>query len=162
MLKELEPLVSQYARSRQVLFDNVAPLNDEQVDECFPGRDWSIKDTCIHVSANEKLMTRLVQDIAQGTTNALPAEFDNETFNRESVAAGRSKNMAQIRADLDESYKHIISVLETITPKGLTRRGMHPAAGDSDVKEFFLAMYAHHEIHCRDVVEHSRRLRKGS
>jgi hypothetical protein len=161
MLKELDPLVSQYARSRDVLSKALAGLNAAQLEECLPGREWSIKDTLIHIAANEKLMTKLLHDIAEGTTTALPADFDNQKFNDETVAAGRAKSIEQLRADLDESYKGIIGELETITPETIHRRGMHPAAGDADVKEFCLAMYAHHEMHCRDVVEQVRKLKKA-
>lgn len=161
MLKELEPLIAQYARSRQVLFDCIAGLNDAQLDECFPGRDWSIKDTCIHLATNEALMTNLLRDIANGGPSSLPADFDNQKFNDDTVAAGHSKNMKELRADLDKSYRNLIAVLESVTPEQLTRVGTHPAAGHTTVKEFFLAMYAHHEMHCRDVVEQSRRLKKS-
>jgi hypothetical protein len=34
MLRELEPLVSQYARSRQVLLRSVEGLDDTQLDVC--------------------------------------------------------------------------------------------------------------------------------
>ncbi len=161
MLRELEPLLAQYARSRDVLLKATSGLTEAQVDECLPGREWSIKDTCIHIVANEALMEKLLQDIAQGTTSALPADFDNEKFNQETVAAGRAKSLAQLRDELDASYRNLIGLLETMTPEMLMRRGTHPAAGDSDVKEFLLAMYAHHEVHCRDVVEQARRLKKG-
>jgi len=161
MLKELEPLVSQYARSRETLFKTIEGLDDQQLDECFPGRDWSIKDTLIHIATNEMLMTKLLQDIANGTNTALPLDFDNQKFNDEQVAAGRGKSVAQIHAELDDSYRHLIAALEKMTPEMLKRRGTHPAAGDADVKEFLLAMYAHHEVHTRDVVEQSRRLKKG-
>lgn len=160
MLKELEPLISQYARSRETLFKSIRGLTDEQLDDCMPGRDWSIKDTLIHIATNEHLMTQLLHDIANGTNTALAATFDNQKFNDVQVAAGRAKTIAQIHADLDDSYRHLIQVLETITPEQLKRRGTHPAAGDADVKEFLLAMYAHHEVHTRDVVEQARRLRR--
>lgn len=161
MLRDLEPLVSQYARSREVLLKTIGGLNDEQLDECFPERDWSIKDTMVHIAANEKLMTKLLADIAAGTNNVLPADFDNQRFNEESVAAGRAKSRAQIIAALDQSYRDMIAVLETVTPESLVRRGTHPAVGEADVKEFFLAMYAHHEVHCRDIIEQARRVKKG-
>ena len=106
-------------------------------------------------------MTKLLRDIAEGTNTALPADFDNQKFNDESVAEGRAKSIAEIRANLETSYRNLIAVLETITAEQINRRGIHPAAGDADVKEFLLAMYAHHEVHCRDVVEQARRLKKG-
>lgn len=161
MLKELEPLISQYARSRENLYRALEGLTDAQLEECLPGRDWSIKDTLIHLAANERLMTKLLRDIAEGTNTALPADFDNQKFNDESVAEGRAKSIAEIRANLETSYRNLIAVLETITAEQMNRRGIHPAAGDADVKEFLLAMYAHHEVHCRDVVEQARRLKKG-
>jgi hypothetical protein len=107
------------------------------------------------------VMTKLLRDIADGTVTALPTGFDNQRFNEETVAAGRGKSIAQLRADLDDSYRDIIGVLETVTADDIGRHGTHPAAGDTDVKEFFLAMYAHHEVHCRDVVEQARALKKG-
>lgn len=161
MLKELEPLVSQYARSREVLFKGIAGLTHAQLEECLPGREWSIKDTLIHLAANEALMTNLLANIAQDGPAALPEDFDNQKYNDETVAAGRAKSIEQIRADLDASYKDLIAVLETITPETLTRTGTHPAAGNTTLKEFFLAMYAHHEVHTRDVVEQARRLKKS-
>lgn len=161
MLRDLSALVSQYARSREVLFKGCEGLSAAQLQEPFPERDWSIKDTLIHIGANEHLMVKLLRDIADGTNTALPADFDNEKYNQETVAAGRGKSMEQIHADLDESYRQLTEVLETVTAETLHRRGMHPAAGDTDVKEFFLAMYAHHEMHTRDVIEQARRVKKG-
>jgi hypothetical protein len=161
MLKELDPLLAQYARSRDTLFKSIQGLTDAQLDEPFPGRDWSIKDTAIHIVANEKIMIALLRDIIRGTTTAMPADFDNQKYNEETVAEGRSKSLNELHQELDDSYRNLIAVLETVTPETLTRRGIHPAAGDSDVKEFLLAMYAHHEVHCRDCVEQSRRLKKG-
>lgn len=160
MLKDLEPLVAQYARSREALNRTLDTLSPEQLVELLPGRDWSIRDTIVHIAANERLMTKLLRDIAQGATTALPADFDNQRFNDETVAAGRTKSIRELRAALDASYANLIGVLESITPEMLRRRGTHPAAGDADVKEFLLAMYAHHEVHCRDVIDQARRLRK--
>lgn len=161
MLQDLEPLVAQYARSRQTLLQSINGLSDAELSELIPDRDWSIKDTLVHIATNEELMTHLLQEIAAGTNTALAADFDNQRFNDEHVALGRNETMAQVRADLDTSYGNLINVLETITPESLRRHGTHPAAGDSDVKNFLLAMYAHHEVHCRDVLEQSRRLRKS-
>lgn len=161
MLRELQPLVAQYTRSRETLFKSIEGLDAAQLQELLPGRDWSIQDTLVHIATNEALMTRLLYDIVHNTSNALPADFDNQKFNEESVAMGRTKSIEQIRRDLDESFKNLITVLETITPETIHRRGEHPASGDTDVKEFFLAMYAHHEVHTRDVLEQARRLKKG-
>lgn len=161
MLRELEPLVAQYARSRATLYKCLDGLTEEQDLELLPERAWSIKDTLIHLATNEALMTDLLRDIADGDAASLPDDFDNQKFNDEAVAVGRAKSVAELRAELDASYKNVIAVLETMTPEMLKRHGTHPAAGDSDVKQFFLAMYAHHEMHCRDVVEQARRLKKG-
>lgn len=161
MLRELEPLAAQYARSRETLYKTIQGLDTAQLQEPLPGRDWSIQDTLVHIATNEALMTRLLYDIVNNTSNALPADFDNQKFNDESVAIGRTKSIEQIRHELEESYQNLMHVLETITPETIHRRGEHPASGDTDVKEFFLAMYAHHEVHCRDVVEQARRLKKG-
>lgn len=161
MLRELEGLVAQYARSRETLFKSIQALTDAQLKVPMPGRDWSIQDTLVHIAANEALMTRLLSDIVHGTTNALPSDFDNQKFNEASVAAGRAKTVQQVRADLDASYAKLIAVLETITPETIDRRGVHPASGDSNAKEFLLGMYAHHEVHTRDVVKQARRLKKG-
>ncbi len=160
MIKDLELLVAQYARSRDTLFHSIEGLNDAQLKELLPDRDWSVDDTLVHIATNEGRMTELLQAIAQGTSSALPADFDNERFNRESVAVGRKKSAEQLRSDLYASYGYLVIVLETITPEQMLRHGTHPAAGDTNVKEFFLAMYAHHEMHCRDVVEQSRRLKR--
>jgi hypothetical protein len=161
MLKELEPLIAQYARSRQLLYSSLDGLTEVQADECLPDRDWSVKDTLVHIATNERLMTALLKDIADGTASELPADFDNQRFNDEQVALGHSKSIPQLRAELEASYSELIAALETITPEQIDRRGTHPAVGEATVKEFFVAMYAHHETHCRDVVEASRRLKRA-
>ncbi len=115
MLRELEPLVSQYARSRQVLFDALEGLTAEQLDVCLPDREWSIKDTLVHLDTNERLMTALLADIAHGTRSALPDTFDNEKFNRQEVEKGRTKSVEQVQADLDASYAALIDILEQFT-----------------------------------------------
>src|SRR3989304_1889044 len=109
MLKELEPLVAQFARSRETLFKSVARLDAVQVEECLPGRDWSVKDTLIHIATNEALMTDLLENILRGTQSALPDDFDNQRFNAEQVVIGSSKNVEQIRADLDASHARFIA-----------------------------------------------------
>lgn len=162
MLKELDPLLSQYARSRETLFHCLDRLNEDETRELLPGRDWSVHDTLVHLVTNETLMLDLLCDIVKGTRFELPADFDNQRFNEQQVALGRAKTLAELRAELDANYARMIQLLEQVTPETLHRRGAHPAAGDTDVKEFFLAMYAHHEMHCRDVVEQTRRLKKVS
>lgn len=152
--------MAQYARSRETLLKSREGLGDAQLNDCLPGRTWSIKDTLVHVVTNEELMTTLLRDIATGTKGQLPADFDNERFNREQVELGRSWSVAEIEQRLAESFERLKDVLASMTPEMLERRGTHPAAGDSNVKEFLLAMYAHHEVHCRDVVTQARRLRK--
>lgn len=160
MLAELQTLAAQYARSRETLYRTVEGLSAQERREPFPGRDWSIHDTLVHIAANERLMTELLRGIAQGTATAAPADFDNERFNAESVAAGRSKSDAELRAALDASYADLMRLLASITPEQLERRGTHPLSGEMNVKEFLLAMYAHHEVHCRDVIEQARRVKK--
>ncbi len=159
MLKELEPLAAQYKRSRETLLKALDSLDATQLEECLPGRDWSVKDTIIHIATNERLMTNLLKEIAEGTHTTLPEDFDNQHFNDEQVALGQNKSIAQLRADLDFSFYNLMSVLDEFTPEELEHRGVHPAAGDANIKEFLLAMYAHHEVHTRDVIEQARRLR---
>lgn len=160
MLKELEPLVSQFSRTRENLYNAVQGLALPQLDECLPGRTWSIKDTFVHIATNEMLMTRLLEGIATGTTTTLPPDFDNQRFNDEQVALARDKSVQELRKELDESFKQLIGVLGAITPDQLERRGTHPAAGETNVKEFLVAMYAHEEVHGRDVIQQARALRK--
>lgn len=160
MLRELEPLAAQFARSRENLNASLARVSEAQSRELLPGRDWSILDTLTHLATNQTLMVELLGDIVAGTRRALPQEFDNQHFNDTQVARGRAQSLAEARAQLDASYARLNALLETIPLEALTRRGEHPAVGDADVKEFLLAMYAHHEMHCRDVVEQARRLNK--
>lgn len=162
MLKELESLLAQYARSRETLIKAVAFLNDTQLQVLFPDRSWSIHDTLAHLATNEALMLDLLEAIAEGTQSALPADFDNQHFNDEQVARRKAETTPALLADLEANYARLVAFLETLTPEKLNRRGIHPAAGDANVKEFFLAMYAHHEIHCRDVVEQARRCKKDA
>jgi len=161
MLRELEPLAAQFARSRDTLYASLARLSAAEIQERLPGRDWSVQDTLVHLATNLELMLDLLSDIVTNTRSALPADFDNQHFNDEQVARGRSKTFDQVRADLERDYARLSAMLETIPAEALARHGVHPAAGDTDVKEFLLAMYAHHEMHCRDVVEQARRLKKG-
>lgn len=161
MLKELEPLAAQFARSRETLEASLARLTDPQIHELLPNRDWSIQDTLVHLASNQELMIELLGNIVAGTSVTLPEDFDNQHFNDEQVARGRAESLPQVRGELDASYAHLYALMETIPADGLTRRGEHPAAGDADVKEFLLAMYAHHEVHVRDVVDQTRRLLKG-
>ncbi len=161
MLKELEPLIAQYARSRETMFKSLALLDEAQVRELLPGREWSVQDTLAHLATNQDLMTDLLSEIISGSRRALADDFDNQRFNDDQVARGRAKSVQALRADLDSGYARLIAVLETVTAETIHRRGTHPAVGDADVKEFFLGMYAHHEMHCRDVVEQARRLKKA-
>lgn len=161
MLRELEPLAAQFTRSRENIDTSLARLTEAQTLELLPGRDWSIKDTLAHLASNQDLMVELLGDILAGTRGTLPDDFDNQHFNDMQVARGRAETLIQVRDELDASYARLTALLETMTPEVLMRRGVHPAAGDADVKEFLLAMYAHHEMHCRDVVEQTRRLTKG-
>ncbi len=161
MLRELEPLAAQFARSRDTLYAALARLDEAEIQERLPGREWSAQDTLVHLSSNLELTLDLLSDIISGTRGALPADFDNQRFNDEQVARGRTETLAQVRADLERSYARLSAMLETIPIEALSRHGVHPAVGDATVKEFLLAMYAHHEIHCRDVVAQARRLKKG-
>lgn len=153
-------MAAQFTRSRENLLASLARLNEAQIQELLPGRDWSIQDTLAHLASNQELMVELLGDIVAGRRGTLPDDFDNQRFNDEQVAQGRTERIAQVRAELDASYTRLFALLETVSPEALTRRGTHPAAGDADVKEFLLAMYAHHEMHCRDVLEQTRRLTK--
>lgn len=160
MLKELEPLTAQFTRSRENLYASLARLNEAQMQEVLPGRDWSIQDTLVHLASNQELMVELLGDIVAGSRGTLPDDFDNQQFNDDQVTRGRAESIVEVRSALDASYARLNALLETIPAEALTRRGTHPAVGDADVKEFLLAMYAHHEMHCRDVVEQARRLTK--
>lgn len=160
MLKELEPMVSQFARSRATLYDAIDGLAPEQLDVCLPDRTWSIQDTMAHIASNEVLMTRLLESIALGTATTLPADFDNEKFNQQEVEKARGKTVQELRKHLDESFEQLIAFLGTVTPDQLDRRGVHPAAGDASFKEFLLAMYAHEEVHCRDIIQQARALKR--
>lgn len=162
MLKELEPLLAQYARSRETLYKSLVQLDVAQTDELLPGRDWSVHDTLAHLATNQVLMVDLLADIVAGTRGALADTFDNQQFNDEQVAHGREQNLDAVRADLDAGYARLVAVLESVTLETVNRRGVHPAVGESNVKEFLLGMYAHHEMHTRDVVEQARRMKKVS
>lgn len=162
MLKELEPLAAQYARSRATMLRAVHELEPEQLDDCLPGRTWSVRDTMVHLLTNEQLMLSLLRDIADGGATSLPPDFDNQKFNEEQVALASKKHAPQIEKELEASYQELMAFLESLTSDQLNLRGVHPAVGDSYLKDFFVAMYAHHEVHVRDIVDQCRRLKRSS
>lgn len=153
-------MVSQFARSRGTMYDAIDGLAPQQLDECLPDRTWSIKDTMAHIASNQDLMTHLLETIALGTATSLAADFDNEKFNQEQVELARAKSVDELRRDLDNRFENLIAFLGTVMPDQLERRGVHPAAGDANFKEFLLAMYAHEEVHNRDIIQQARALRK--
>jgi hypothetical protein len=105
-------------------------------------------------------MTDLVVAIASGTARSLPEDFDNQRFNDEQVALAQMKTVEQLMQELEDSYAHLIRVLETLKQEQLEVRGVHPATGDTTLKEFLLVTYAHEETHTREIIDQARRLRK--
>lgn len=162
MIKDLEALVSRLKRSRLQLYGSIANLNEAQMNVPIPGGEWSIKDHLAHLAANEALMTELAECIATGQSTRLGADFDNDKFNAESVAARRGKSTNEIMDELAASREKLNAFLESVTPEQLSKRGEHPLAGWLTIKEFLVVINAHELTHAREIEDHARRLRMPS
>ena len=161
MLKELDPLVDQLQMVRRNLWEAVEKLSIEQLVQKMPGGEWSIKDALAHLSANEALMSDVLESIANGTEP--PASgYDTDSINAEQVAEAESKTVAQVWQDLDESRRQLSIFLQRLTPEQIERRGSHPVQGMLNVREFLVLIYSHEATHGREIIEWTRRLKKTS
>ena len=159
MIKELEPIAGALATSYQQLLRAIEGLSEQELRVPFPGRDWSSHDTLAHLAANEALMIDLAEDIVRGARSNLPADFDNDRFNAESVAARRDKPTAEIRQEIDRNQQELFELLSRAEPAQLERRGTHPLQGELTLREFLPVMYSHRVTHTRDIVEQAQRMK---
>ncbi len=162
MLKEIEPLADQLEMVRRELWNTVEGLTIEQLLEPFPDREWSIKDALAQLAANESLMTDVLRSIATGSRSPLADDFDNDRFMAEAAARCRDKTLLEVWQDLEESRRKLLTLLESLSPVQLERRGSHPSQGMLSVKEFLAVIYSHEASLVRAIVEQARRLRKAS
>jgi hypothetical protein len=59
----------------------------------------------------------------------------------------------ELVADWRRAQEEIIALMETVTPSDLDKRGDHPSAKDSTLRNLFLIITMHEADHIRQVQE---------
>jgi uncharacterized damage-inducible protein DinB len=160
-LKELQPFIDQMNLSREKLWKALDGLSIEQLLEPMPNGDWSIKDALAHIVMSEPILTETLRRILAGKDASVPPDFDTDEANAVQVAGAKAMSLAELWLALDEDRTRLFKLLDAVTPEQVARRGAEGNQGALTVKEFLTVMYAHEEMHAREIVAYAWRLKRA-
>lgn len=112
---------------------------------------WTVRDLLAHFVSSEEGLLRLAQDIAAGGPGA-PEGFDYDAYNEMEYHRLAGVPPEQLLADLVAARQRTLEWVATLTDEDLDRTGRHPALGEVNLETFLNAMYGHHLMHMRDLM----------
>jgi hypothetical protein len=154
MIKELQALAHKLNEAHTLLDQVCAQMTLAQMISPRAVGEWSAKDVLAHLVTNTDLMTTLAECIVTGQNPSLPADFDNDRFNAEQVAALKDVPAAELRKRFDTTHQDVMDFLGQVAPEQLSICGRHPLQGELALKEFLVAVYAHETTHGRELWEY--------
>ena len=124
-----------------------AGLSDSRLTESSVVEDWSVKDILAHVTTwEEEALKYLPLIIAGGRPPRYATYGGIDAFNARMTAQKRALSLAEVRTQLDETHRRLITFIESVPQEQFTTetRFRHRLRLDT---------YSHYPIHTRMIEE---------
>ncbi len=147
MLSQLEIFPQSLAENRRLLDGYIQTLTDEEMRRS-PGEGlYSGREVIAHLAGANRGMTRLMQQMAAGQQPRLKADYNNDYYNLRQQEKRAGMSVDQLLAELDETHRDLLTLIEMLRPEDLDKRGDHPTLGDATVLQVLQVITTHEQDH---------------
>ncbi len=153
MLAELEPRKQELERNQRTLDTFLATLEAAEWNQTFGSEGYNVRQTLAHLSGGNKSMVRMGQNWIAGKENRLRPDFDLNFFNARQQSKRAQLSDAELVAEWRGSHQGLIDFMETVRAEDLEKRGDHPLASDTTLRNLFLIITTHERDHIRELMD---------
>jgi hypothetical protein len=153
MLDELEPRVQELERNQGTLDSFLATLDTAKWNQTFGSEGYNVRQTLAHLSGANKSMVRMGQNWIAGRDNRLRSDFDLNFFNARQQAKRAELPDAELVAEWRGTHQDFIDFMKTVRAEDLEKRGDHPLASDTTLRNLFLIITTHEANHIRELMD---------
>jgi hypothetical protein len=104
---------------------------------------WSVKDTIAHITAWEKTLLKRYNDGLAGGKVEIPQETFG-VINRRIFEQNLSRSLEDVLADFTETYRQILSTVESIPEEDIFARGKFAWTGERTLLDYIWGNTAGH------------------
>ncbi len=160
MLPSLDPVAASLAENRRLLDGLVNSLSDAEMNRPPREGEYSGRQVIAHLAGADRGMTRLVQDMAADKSPRPSPDYDNDYYNARQQQKRAGRSVQELCAELDESHRELLALMETLKPEDLEKQGEHPIAGQATLFEVLEILAAHERGHIDDLQGWAEQMKK--
>ena len=136
--------------ARGEALEAVSGLGPEQLARPTTNEGWSVKDILAHLSSIEARLRSMCQHGLDG--RQWPAEDgDVNAYNARCMAERRAWSGPALVAELEQSGKESLSMLERLAPEDLDRTFDHPTRGPVTIETLLWIIPRHTQAHSGEI-----------
>lgn len=144
------PTLAKLAASRARLLNVIAGLSETALD-FQPADGWSIRQNLTHLVASEEDHCQVIEVIAQGQIDRLPASLDRDTHNAQRLDEVGPLTLAELLDALNAQRQRTEALFAQMDDTQLEATGPHPVLGDISVSGIFRILAIHEQMHTREI-----------
>lgn len=152
MVDELETRAQELERNQKTFDAFLEALDKRQWKEPRGAEGYSARQTLAHLSGANKSMVRMGQNWIAGKENRLRPDFDLNFYNARQQAKRDQMPDAALVAEWHKTHQDLIEFMEAVRAEDLDKRGDHPAATDTTLRNLFLIITTHEADHIRELM----------
>lgn len=152
MLPELQARALELNANQQTFTTFLRGLDETQLNASSVDGEYSPREALAHLVGAEVSMLRMAKNWIAGRDNRLRPDFDRDFFNRRQLEKRAGQSLEGLLADWQMAQRGLIACMEIVTEQDLDKRGDHPSAADTTLRNLFLIITTHEADHIRAVM----------
>ncbi len=153
MLAELEPRAQELRANHESFIRFLRGLTEAQLNQVGASEEYSPKQVVAHFVGAETSMLRMAQNWIAERDNRQNPDFDLNFFNRRQQEKRAGQSLDELLSDWQTAQRRFIELMDKLTPEDLDKRGDHPRAANTTLRNLFLIVTTHEREHIDQVMQ---------
>jgi hypothetical protein len=153
MLEELRARAQELIVNRTEFTTLLGELDETQLKKPAGEEGYSAQEALAHLVGADVSMARMARNWIAGKDNRLRPDFDRDFFNRRQIEKRAGQSVQELLQDWLKAQDDLVALMETVTEQDLDKRGDHPSAKDTTLRNLFTIITRHEADHIRQVKE---------
>lgn len=153
MLAELEPRAAELRANQETFTAFLRGLEDGQLNHQAAHEEYSPRQALAHLVGADASMLRMAKNWIAEQDNRLRPDFDRDFFNQRQIEKRAGQSLDELLKDWGIAQLGLIELMETVTADDLEKRGDHPSAKDTTLRNLFFIITTHQADHIRSVMQ---------
>ena len=153
MLAELEVRVQELRANYESFTTFLRGLTEAQLNQVGASEEYSPKQVVAHFVGAETSMLRMAQNWIAERDNRQNPDFDLNFFNRRQQEKRAGQTLDELLHDWQTAQQRLIELMDKVTAQDLEKRGDHPRAANTTLRNLFLIITTHEREHIEQVMQ---------